>query len=297
MVVIKMTDELREYTYKWYPENYNDMNEPILKITKSSFGTFQWCPKKYEYNYIHRLPQASTEAMAKGTAVHNSREDFFNEFDVKKAENLSYDELVEYNLSLHPIDGYNDMYKIISTFEADRFLQSKEEDKLDEYLPVVNESMLDAEITIPHAFNPKFVLERDYTVHLQGIVDRMFIQDDKYIPLELKTGAWKDYKTTMMRKEMAFYKILIENATNESLANANIDSNIPITNWGWYYPASNYIHVESVKKSSYNAVMNGICKMIYAYERKDFEAKYFYRTCQHCSYYSICPAAQESEWL
>ena len=125
----------------------------------------------------------------------------------------------------------------------------------------------------------------------------MFIQDNKYIPLELKTGAWKDYKTTMMRKEMAFYKILIENATDESLANANIDRNTPITNWGWYYPASNYIHVEPVKKSSYNAVMNGICKMIHAYERKDFEAKYYYKTCSHCSYYSICPSAQESEWL
>ena len=57
--------------------------------------------------------------------------------------------------------------------------------------------MIDAEITIPHAINPKCILERDYVVHLQGIIDRMFIQDGNYIPLELKTGPWKDYKLTM----------------------------------------------------------------------------------------------------
>lgn len=292
-----MTEELKEYTYKWNADNYDDDTKPILKITKSSFGSFQWCPKKYEFNYIHRLPQSTSEAMIKGTAVHNSREDFFNVFDVKKAEDLSYHELVEYNMSLYPIDGYSDMYKIISTFEADRFLKSKEDDTIHEYLPVVNEAMLDAEITIPHAFNPKYVLQRDYVVHLQGIIDRMFVQDNKYIPLELKTGAWKDYKTTSMRKEMAFYKMLVENATDESLANAGISRDIPITNWGWYYPASNYIHVEPVKTSSYKAVMNGICQLLHAYEQKEFNAKYYYSTCQHCSFYSICPSAQESEWL
>ena len=85
---------MREYNYEWYPEKYDDPNEPILKLTKSSFGSFQWCPKKYEFSYPLRLPQATTEAMIKGTVVHNSREDFFNQFDIKKAENLSYDELV-----------------------------------------------------------------------------------------------------------------------------------------------------------------------------------------------------------
>ena len=96
MVVI-----MREYTYQWNVED----DEPTLKITKSSFGSFQWCPRKYEFSYIERLPQDTTEAMIKGTAVHNSREDFFDVFDVKKAENMSNDELVDYNMGLHPIDG------------------------------------------------------------------------------------------------------------------------------------------------------------------------------------------------
>ena len=288
---------MREFTYEWYPDKYDDEDEPILKITKSSFGTFNWCPKKYEFSYPLRLPQTTTEAMIKGTAVHDSREDFFNAFDIKKAENMSYDELVTYNMGLHPIDDYTEMYRTISIFEAERFIEAREDDKLHDYLPVINEVMMDAEITIPHAINPKCILERDYVVHLQGIIDRMFIQDGNYIPLELKTGPWKDYKLTMMRKELAFYKILLENAPQEMILDAGLDPNIPITNWGWYYPQSNYLQVEKVKIQSVNAVYNGIAKLIKAYELQEFDAKYYYNTCQHCSFMSICPAAQEGEWL
>ena len=288
---------MREFTYKWYPDKYDDEDEPILKITKSSFGTFNWCPMKYKFSYPLRLPQVTTEAMMKGTAVHDSREDFFNAFDIKKAENLTYDELVTYNMGLHPIDDYTEMYRIISVFEAERFIEARKDDKLHDYLPVINEVMMDAEITIPHAVNPKCVLDRDYKVHLQGIIDRMFIQDGNYIPLELKTGPWKDYKLTMMRKELAFYKILVENAPEEMILDAGLDPNIPITNWGWYYPQSNYLQVEKVKKQSITAVYNGIAKLIKAYELQEFDAKYYYNTCQHCSFMSICPSAQESEWL
>ena len=96
---------MNEYTYQWDASQ----EEPILKITKSSFGSFQWCPKKYEFSYIERMPIDTTEAMIKGTVVHNSREDFFDNFDVIKAENMSHSELIDYNIGLHPVDEYSDM--------------------------------------------------------------------------------------------------------------------------------------------------------------------------------------------
>ena len=79
----KQIEAMDEYTYQWMPENMDDPNEPILKITKSSLGSFNWCPKKYQFSYIERRPQDQTEAMRKGTIMHNSREDFFNNFDIK----------------------------------------------------------------------------------------------------------------------------------------------------------------------------------------------------------------------
>ena len=65
---------MREFTYDWLVENYDDPSKPILKITKSSLGSYDWCPKKYDFSYIQRLPQDQTEAMRKGTILHNHRE-------------------------------------------------------------------------------------------------------------------------------------------------------------------------------------------------------------------------------
>jgi len=287
----------RNFTYQWNVED----EEPTLKITKSSYGSFKWCPKKYEFSYIDRLPQDTSEAMIKGTVVHNSREDFFDDFDITKAENLSNEELITYNMGLHPVDDYTDIYRNISVFEANRFMEAKEKDKLDSYLPVINEVLIDAELFIPHDLNPKCILQRDYTIHIQGIVDRMFIDNGGYVPLELKTGPWKDYKRTSMRQEMGFYKLLIDNAPTELLEKHGIDRNIPITHWGWHYPVSNYLEIEEVKKTSIKAVYRGITQLIKAYEDKhdgggNFPAKYYFKTCQHCSFMPMCDAAQAAEW-
>ena len=35
---------MREFTYDWLVENYDDPSKPILKITKSSLGSYDWCP-------------------------------------------------------------------------------------------------------------------------------------------------------------------------------------------------------------------------------------------------------------
>ena len=286
-----------EYTYQWNTENYGKEGEPILKISKSSLGSYQWCPKRYEFQYVERRPIETTEVMLKGSIIHNAREAFFNAFDVKKAENLSHTELVNYCMSLHPIDDYTEMYEAMSIFEANRFMESREEGTIDDFVPVVNEVMLDAKITIRKDENPKYELSQDYTVHLQGIIDRMFKEGDRYIPMELKTGGWKDWKKTMMRKEMAFYKILFENTPNEELEAMGIDPSLPISHWGWYYPAANYIYVEDAKKSSMTAVRKGIAEMIHSYETGIFPTKYFAKTCSNCSFFGICDAANTESWF
>ena len=157
--------------------------------------------------------------------------------------------------------------------------------------------MLDARITIRSDENPKYELSQDYTVHLQGIIDRMFREGDRYIPMELKTGGWKDWKKTMMRKEMAFYKILFENTPNAELEEMGLDPEIPISHWGWYYPAANYIYVEDAKKSSMTAVKKGIAEMIHSYETGIFPTKYFAKTCSNCSFFGICDAANTESWF
>jgi len=291
-------DSMREFTYQWNPETYEDSNKPILKITKSSLGTFNWCKIKYLYNYIQRLPQDQTEAMRKGTVLHNHREDFFKDFDIKKASTMNNSEIIEYCTSLMPVDEYFDISLNVAAFEAQRFTEAQSEDKIDEYLPIVNEGKFDAEIIFRADSSKKYPLSRDYVIHIQGIIDRIFIEDGNLIPFEFKTGGWKDYKTTSMRQEMAFYQLLIENAPDEVLEKNGLTRDMKVTHWGWYYPAANYVFVEKITKRAMTSVMARIVRLIYAYEKNNFTEKFYAPMCsQWCSYYGICPAAQDSSWL
>ena len=53
---------MREFTYNWEPEEYTDDGpDPILKISKSSNGQFNWCPTKYHFNYREKIPQKITQ--------------------------------------------------------------------------------------------------------------------------------------------------------------------------------------------------------------------------------------------
>jgi len=288
---------MKEFTYKWKPENYDDPSKPILKITKSSLGSFDWCPKKYEFSYRQRLPQDQTEAMLKGTVLHNHREDFFNIFDIKKAEKMNNSEVLEYCTSLMPVDDYYDISLTVASLEAQRFIEARTENKMDEYLPVCNEGKFDAEITIPANINPKFPLSRDYVIHIQGIIDRIFKENGGLVPFEYKTGGWKDWKKTSMRKEMAFYELLLINAPDEVMIKNGLDPNDKVTHWGWYYPAANYIYAEPRKTRSMTSVMNNIAKLIHHYEKDMFPAKYYYKTCAHCSFFGICDEAQDDSWV
>ena len=290
---------MKEFTYDWKPEDFEDPTKPILKISKSSLvNSFGWCPQKYVFSYIQRLPQDQTEAMRKGTILHNAREDFFNEFDVKKAESMNNSEVLEYVTSLMPVDEYFDISLTVAAFEAQRFIEARSEDRVDEYLPVINECMFDCEITIPQNGSKKYPLQRDYVVRLQGIIDRVFIEDGKLIPFEYKTGNWKDGKESGMRQEMAFYKLMIENSPDEVLEMHGLTRDMEVSHWGWYYPAANHITVEPVKKRSTSALMDNIAKLIHSYEQNHFDAKYYEPMCSKwCTYYGICPAAQEGSWL
>jgi len=291
--------QMKEYTYQWNMENADDPSKPILKITKSSLGQYEWCPKKYDFAYIQRLPQDQTEAMRKGTILHNHRENFFNDFDIKKAKTLNNSEVLEYCTSLMPVDEYFDVSLNVAAFEAQRFIESRSENKIEEFLPIVNEGLFDAEITIAKDTNKNYPLNRDYVIHIQGIIDRIFIEGNSLIPFEYKTGAWKDrpYKYTSMRKEMGFYKLLIENSSEEVLAKYGLNKDMKVTHWGWYYPVSNFVFAEEVKKRTMTSVAQSIAKLIWAYENKQFNPKFFFKTCQSCSYFGICEGADTDSWL
>ena len=273
-------DMTADFTYQWNADWNND--EPVLKITKSSLSTFKWCNKQYEFSYLDRRPQDTSEAMFKGTTVHNAYESFFDNVDITQIEGENYDKVEEYFTSMFPIDDYTDTYDAIIAFETDRYITKPEV-----FMPESNEIILNAQWTVEANINPKFPLQRDYTVHLQGIIDRVFIEGDYVIPMELKTGIWKDAKLSGMRAEMSYYKLLMEESDEFPLNN--------VTHWGWFYPDSNYCYVEKCKLASQTALKKSFAKLIHAYERKNFPTSYFYKKCVHCSFMGICDEAVEKQ--
>jgi len=290
---------MREYTYQWEP---NAKGGPLLKITKSSLGSFNFCPASYRYSYDPfgegKVAQTTSEAMLRGTIVHNAQEEFWKMVDTEKSMEYIDDPnaLVKYYRGLYPqsnCDITQDIYRSMSAWSAERFLECVEEGAIHNFVPAGNEIKLDAEFTIDMQD------ETSVRVHLQGIIDRVFIDNnegtDGYIPLELKTGPWKDSKKTNMRKEMAFYQLLFEEATVEALEEAGLNPEIGMTHWGWFFPASNYLYVEEVKSRSMTSVYNSIRKLITAYRDEEFPFKFFYKKCQKCGHYEHCEAAGGGE--
>ena len=286
-----MREENGEFTYKWNPTE----DGPILKITKSSLGSFQFCPLNYHYGYREEIRQKTSPAMIKGTIIHNAQEDFWKMVNVKDALEFKDEpmKLQKHFRSIYPEapeEDYEDIYRAMTAYNTERFLECIEEETLDNFIPVGNEIKL----------NARFTTEDGVEVHLQGIIDRIFFENGGYIPMELKTGPWKDTKKTNMRKEMAFYKLLFENATDEDIREAGLDPEIPITHWGWYFPASNYVYAEPVSKRSTTAVFNSMNKLINAYLEDEFAAAYYYKKCIHCGHYDHCEAAQggsQNDWF
>ena len=288
--VIRMRKEHDEYTYKW-----ETGSDKLLKITKSSLGTFGFCPASYKYSYLEDVKQQTSPAMIKGTVIHNAQEEFWKMVDVEEARKVADDPMT---LQKHfrglypeaPEEDYEDIYRAMTAYNTERFIECIEEDALDNFIPVGNEVKL----------NARYTTEDGQVVHLQGIIDRIFYEDGGYIPMELKTGAWKDTKKTMMRKEMAFYKLLFDNATDEDLIEAGLDPDIPFTHWGWYYPASNYVWVEKVSNRSEQAMFRSMNKLLSAYQEQEFNFEYYYKKCIHCGHYDHCEAAaggSQYEWF
>ena len=289
---------MREYTYVDYDAKAANENKdaPVLKITKSSMMNHLWCPKQYDFNYLQGLPQDTSEAMMAGSIMHNSYENWYNEFDLKKAEALAPMELQDYALSLFPIDDYTDFYHTMAAWETNRFIDSREDGKLDQFLPVINEVKLDAEIVVePH--DAHLPLRHSHTIHLQGIIDRMFEEDQGYVPVEFKTGKWGNHKATNMRKEMAFYKLLFDNTSREDKIAAGLNPDKNITHWAWFFPKNNVFMYEKVKRVSETGMMKTIVNLLRSYEGDDWPTNYRERSCVHCSYYNICDTATNDGWF
>ena len=300
-----------ESSYKWPVEGKK------LRMTKSTISAYEWCPYQYFLTYVMGQRGEETEAMVRGTNVHNVVEYFWHKVDdaMDEIKELLDDDKPAMareklkKLFPYPEEGYhhNEEVVIDQWFEWQwaRLLVCHESDMIDSWKPVGNEVEVHAETTVEHE-------GKMYPVHLKGYVDRIFSDGDGgYILMELKTGKWKEapYKYSSMRLEMEFYKNMITLAQRDEF--------LPVTHWAWEYPygqvnggdGADWIIEETKTKSKYaqRSLEKKMKKLLKAHIEQDFPPVHkdtcskWCRCqsvqCAWCDFVHICPAWKSDKFL
>ena len=296
-------------SYAWTPE----MGEEgiVIRISKSTAGSIGWCGQQMWLEQTYPRPPELVKHLVVGDDVHNGLDLFYQAIE----DNLNNGSTMLQKM----LDKGADTTKYLKSFiptEKTIIENRRAENKdfpfyHDEYyynmnwlmeyesarmrlsgtpLPLANEVRLEVKIGVD--------VEGYGTIPVQfvGIIDRVFETPDGGMMLfELKTGKWKDAKTTEMRKEMSFYKFLIDHADPKYLKERGI--NRTVTHWGWRYSAADYWHSEKVKAVSERAMMKRVRDLIKMYLDNHFPPTKDDFKCSYCSMIELCPkyAIQVSE--
>jgi len=220
-----------------------------LRISKSNFMLFDFCKYLYKKTAIDGIRTEPTMLMLKGTELHKYYEDLV----IKGIRNkLVFDD-----------EETLDIVNNINIFEENRkgILKAKF------YKPIIYEEKFTRVINVD-----------DVEITLVGKPDAVFLEEDNTLNiLELKTGIWKDYKLSKIRKELVFYSILLEKQVDNEIKSIS-----------WFYPKMNHFDTEVIKKRTVTSVYKQLEKMIASHENNDFGSSYNYKKCENCMFLQEC---------
>lgn len=283
-------------TYKWYQGH-----EKMLRVTKSSLTSdFSFCPKQYEYKRIDGRKSPQTDAMTRGTNVHDAMEHFY--LHVKPVYKKAYEQIKKkdregamealmaclpqpdepYTLGEEPILRQRIEWELVR-LEADP----------DRFLPIINELEVHAYQDVVFEFNGENIT---IPIHFAGSIDRGYeTEEGKVALMELKTGKWKptNFKIRGMRTEMAFYMDLLQKAEHPLK---------DVTHWGWFYPAGerpgehgtqNDVTYEKVNRRYLTSLRKQLNNLLEAYFTNNFKPDPSPGKCAWCEFIAECPAWQD----
>ena len=161
--------------------SYDPSETGVLRLSKSSFGTYSKCPKQYWWQYIQQLSPPPNDAMIRGTAIHAVLEDaLLNDQPVLTAASSHG----------HWFDdhGTHAMHDLMEQFKAHG-----------DYVFV--EAELKHEV--PVEINGRQVV-------LVGKIDGVFrMPSGELLIVELKTGELGQSKVSRTKKELNFYRYML----------------------------------------------------------------------------------------
>ena len=242
-------------------------------LSKSSLNTFLTCPRLYKYLYIDKISvEITSPAAQRGIDVHKFCCDFYDYVTVTPEEFIIDKDWLEKELTSATEEALPYMKNFLK-FEEERWKICKQhcpENPGKYFIPVLKEK--------------KIV---NWGLGMRGIVDRVDLNfDDKtYTVVDYKTETYSEkmWKRTEHRREMAFYKVLLESS-------GLIEGEV--THFCIYYPKSNDVWVEPFNKRTLNALDRAIEKVRNKIASKDFPVKVG-AFCRWCSMNTICDFGEE----
>ena len=267
-------DWYKRSTYAWNPKQDQDK---ILRITKSSIGTFGWCPQQYYLEKFKGLRGESRYYHTRGLNVHDMMEWFWANFSKEDEDRVMGLIHVEDN-----IEEAREIFFLAVPQPPEPYAYGEDEQIAQwlewqfhrlqvtggkDWRPVGVESNI-------HGNRYVIVNDKPIPVHLSGFIDTLFKSEENgFALMELKTGKYNSSKPGNMRKEMAFYKMMLENSPHHEL--------LPITHWGWEFPGGGIeggtgakLHYESATdkkgKLAMRSVENNLVKLVKAHLNMEF---------------------------
>lgn len=240
-------ESYKRSTYAWNPSLQDGS---ILRVTKSSIGTFGWCPQQYYLEKFKGLRGETVDHHIRGLNVHDMMEWFWANFTREQEDSVL-------NL-IHEGQEREAMGLFFSVVPAPPSpYEFGEDEQIEQWLrwQFLRLKSTDGRYWRPVGIEANIQSTRFVTVdgehipiHMNGFIDTLFATGDGgFALMELKTGKYNKYKVNSMRKEMAFYKMMLDHSPHEEF--------LPITHWGWEFPGGGInggvgptIYYEGVRK-------------------------------------------------
>lgn len=265
-------ESYKRSTYAWNPSLQDGS---ILRVTKSSIGTFGWCPQQYYLEKFKGLRGEQVDHHIRGLNVHDMMEWFWANFTREQEDsvlNLIHEGQEREAMKL--------FFSVVPTPPSP--YEFGEDEQIEQWLrwQFLRLKSTDGRYWRPVGIEANIQSTRFVTVdgeqipiHMNGFIDTLFATGEGgFALMELKTGKYSKSKTTAMRKEMAFYKMMLDHSPHEEF--------LPITHWGWEFPGGGInggsgatIHYEDIKeggKYSLRSVENELVKLVKAHIDMEF---------------------------
>tara|TARA_R100000234_G_scaffold15004_1_gene8192 strand:+ start:10945 stop:11964 length:1020 start_codon:yes stop_codon:yes gene_type:complete len=300
----EMYDSYKQSRYDWNPAIHD---EEILRITKSSLNTFGWCKMQYWLRHFARLDDFGGDDATRGSNVHDAVEYFWEhigkELDAVdmalKSNSTEQARAIMHDVIPKPPTpfefGEEEQIRQWVDWQFNRYQYTQGKG----WKPIGVEANIHARMMID--IDGELV-----PIHTRGYIDTIFPNDegDGFALMELKTGKYKKSKVSSMRKEMQFYRMMLEHSAHYEY--------LPITHWGWEFPGGGMkdgigpsIHYESVNAGRQvdDSVMKSIQRLVKAHIDNDFplpsdkelmlwgtknQPEGLKSKCDWCSYVDVC---------